>query len=102
MSIRVNTLLDVKLEGLRGLSRMVSILGVGKGVHLITHVVGVPETAQVPSCILNHGELPPTVSEGVRPDAFEDLCGRDHRPEPGLARKQVVERVLEHPHMDRV
>jgi hypothetical protein len=98
----VDTLLYVKLELLRRHERMMRIFPVRVRLHLVADVLGIAETAQVPSGPLNTGELPAAVPESVRTDALEELGGRDDRPEPGLARKQVVERILEHPHVDRV
>jgi hypothetical protein len=56
----------------------------------------------MPSSVWNIRELPAAISETVWPDPSEKFSRSYDRPEPRLAGKQVIEGVLEHPHMDRV
>ena len=80
----MNTLLYKKLELLGCLCCMVTILGVCKGLHLITDVICVSKATEVPSCVLHDWELPAMVPKVVRSLSLEELTVGDDRADPRL------------------
>ena len=102
VTVRVDPALDPGLEVIVRHILMFSVIGVGVGLDLVPDVLGVSEAREVPACMLNDRKLPAVVPKVVGPGALEDFVIRDDRPEPRLARKLVLERVLEHPHVDRI
>jgi len=81
---------------------MLGIVGVRVGLDLVPDVLGVSEAREVPSGVPQDWKLPAVVPEVIGSHAFENLKVGQDRPEPWFARELVFERILEHPHMDRV
>ena len=102
MTVCVDTLLYEKLERLRGLRCVVTILGMCKRLHLVPHVLLISEATEMPPSILYNWELPAMVPKVIRSLALEELTIRDDRADPRLTRKQIVQGVLKHPHVDRI